>query len=70
GLVAGTAGVAAPFVMLGALLFLSAGVALRAPSRPGHEDGPPGRGEPRAPRPEERSPRSGERPSTERSAAD
>ncbi|GGP70014.1 MFS transporter [Streptomyces calvus] len=32
GLIAGVAGVAAPFVMLGALLFLSAGVALRAPS--------------------------------------
>jgi MFS family permease len=34
GLIAGVAGVAAPFVMLGALLFLSAGVALRAPSAP------------------------------------
>ncbi|MFJ8535100.1 MFS transporter [Streptomyces sp. NPDC093591] len=34
GLVAGLAGVAAPFVMLGALLLLSAGVALRAPGRP------------------------------------
>jgi MFS family permease len=31
GLVAGVAGVAAPFVMLGALLVLSAGVALRSP---------------------------------------
>jgi MFS family permease len=70
GLVAGTAGVAAPFVMLGVLLFLSAGVALRAPSRPGHEDEPPSRGEPRAPRQGERPPRPGERPPTERSAAD
>ncbi|WP_329555758.1 MFS transporter [Streptomyces sp. NBC_00696] len=33
GLVAGVAGVAAPFVMLGALLVLSAGVALRSPAR-------------------------------------
>ncbi|MFC5238635.1 MFS transporter, partial [Streptomyces atrovirens] len=35
GLIAGVAGVAAPFVMLGALLFLSSGVALRTPDRPG-----------------------------------
>lgn len=35
GLVAGVAGVAAPFVMLGALLLLSAGSALRAPAAPG-----------------------------------
>ncbi|CAL9579738.1 MFS transporter [Streptomyces sp. enrichment culture] len=35
GLVAGVAGVAAPFVMLGALLLLSSGVALRAPGAPG-----------------------------------
>ncbi|MFE5920318.1 MFS transporter [Streptomyces sp. NPDC056468] len=34
GLIAGLAGVAAPFVMLGALLLLSAGVALRARTRP------------------------------------
>jgi MFS family permease len=34
GLVAGVAGVAAPFVMLGALLLLSAGVALRSPAGP------------------------------------
>ncbi|MFE1437594.1 MFS transporter [Streptomyces sp. NPDC058739] len=34
GLVAGVAGVAAPFVMLSALLLLSSGVALRAPSGP------------------------------------
>ncbi|KOV91211.1 MFS transporter [Streptomyces sp. NRRL B-3648] len=34
GLVAGLAGVAAPFVMLGALLLLSSGVALRSPGRP------------------------------------
>ncbi|MDX3409507.1 MFS transporter [Streptomyces sp. ME02-6977A] len=32
GLIAGVAGVAAPFVMLGALLLLSSGVALRSPS--------------------------------------
>ncbi|MGW2720702.1 MFS transporter [Streptomyces sp. NPDC001492] len=35
GLVAGVAGVAAPFVMLGALLLFSAGSALRAPATPG-----------------------------------
>ncbi|MDL2080688.1 MFS transporter [Streptomyces sp. GXMU-J15] len=35
GLVAGVAGVAAPFVMLGALLLASAGVALRTPAGPG-----------------------------------
>ncbi|MCX4879727.1 MFS transporter [Streptomyces sp. NBC_00847] len=35
GLVAGVAGVAAPFVMLGALLLLSAGSALCAPAAPG-----------------------------------
>jgi MFS family permease len=35
GLVAGVAGVAAPFVMLGALLMVSAGSALRAPAAPG-----------------------------------
>ncbi|QTD97572.1 MFS transporter [Streptomyces cyanogenus] len=40
GLVAGLAGVAAPFVMLGALLLLSSGVALRSPGRAG---GPTGR---------------------------
>ncbi|MEU3946890.1 MFS transporter [Streptomyces sp. NPDC029526] len=34
GLVAGVAGVAAPFVMLGALLLLSSGIALRAPGAP------------------------------------
>ncbi|MES5822486.1 MFS transporter [Streptomyces sp. RG80] len=34
GLIAGVAGVAAPFVMLGALLLLSAGVALRSPAKP------------------------------------
>ncbi|MFB6939248.1 MFS transporter [Streptomyces chartreusis] len=37
GLVAGLAGVAAPFVMLGALLLVSAGTALRAPARPDGE---------------------------------
>lgn len=40
GLIAGVAGVAAPFVMLGALLFLSAGVALRSPSRPPEAEPP------------------------------
>ncbi|AZP16670.1 MFS transporter [Streptomyces aquilus] len=39
GLVAGVAGVAAPFVMLGALLLLSAGVALRSAVRPAGEAG-------------------------------
>ncbi|CAL9397156.1 MFS transporter [Streptomyces sp. enrichment culture] len=34
GLIAGAAGVAAPFVMLGGLLLLSSGVALRAPAKP------------------------------------
>ncbi|MER6676387.1 MFS transporter [Streptomyces sp. NPDC000983] len=38
GLVAGVAGVAAPFVMLGALLLASAGVALRSPSKPPASD--------------------------------
>ncbi|MFE6285108.1 MFS transporter [Streptomyces sp. NPDC057877] len=37
GLVAGVAGVAAPFVMLGGLLLLSSGVALRSPGRPSGE---------------------------------
>jgi MFS family permease len=37
GLVAGVAGVAAPFVMLGALLLVSSGVALRSPTRPGED---------------------------------
>ncbi|WP_435215133.1 MFS transporter [Streptomyces sp. bgisy034] len=37
GLVAGLTGVAAPFVMLGALLLVSAGTALRAPARPAGE---------------------------------
>ncbi|WP_405579930.1 MFS transporter [Streptomyces sp. NBC_01092] len=37
GLVAGVAGVAAPFAMLGALLLVSAGIALRAPARPAGE---------------------------------
>ncbi|MEU1272380.1 MFS transporter [Streptomyces sp. NPDC005799] len=41
GLVAGVAGVAAPFVMLGGLLLLSAGVAVRSSSAPG---GGPGAG--------------------------
>ncbi|KMS73295.1 MFS transporter [Streptomyces viridochromogenes] len=42
GLIAGLAGVAAPFVMLGALLLLSAGIALRAPARPVAESEDPG----------------------------
>lgn len=42
GLVAGVAGVAAPFVMLGALLLLSAGVALRSPARPAEASGESG----------------------------
>ncbi|MEV0637124.1 MFS transporter [Streptomyces sp. NPDC050619] len=37
GLVAGVAGVAAPFVMLGALLLVSSGIALRSPGRPAGE---------------------------------
>ncbi len=40
GLIAGVAGVAAPFVMLGALLLLSSGVALRSPARPAGERAP------------------------------
>jgi MFS family permease len=39
GLVAGVAGVAAPFVMLGALLLLSSGVALRSPARSAGDSG-------------------------------
>lgn len=39
GLVAGVAGVAAPFVMLGALLLVSSGIALRSPGRTAVEDG-------------------------------
>ncbi|MEU9284800.1 MFS transporter [Streptomyces sp. NPDC048275] len=45
GLIAGVAGVAAPFVMLGALLLLSSGTALRSPTKP-----TPDRGEPLRPR--------------------
>lgn len=49
GLIAGLAGVAAPFVMLGALLLLSAGTALRTPARPAGESEEPGeRGGPRS----------------------
>ncbi|MFD5574589.1 MFS transporter [Streptomyces cadmiisoli] len=50
GLIAGLAGVAAPFVMLGGLLLVSAGVALRSQARPADRDGatadrePPARG--------------------------
>ncbi|MGX1269002.1 MFS transporter [Streptomyces phaeoluteigriseus] len=39
GLIAGAAGVAAPFVMLGGLLLLSSGVALRSPQRAAHGGG-------------------------------
>ncbi|MES4890841.1 MFS transporter [Streptomyces sp. NPDC096012] len=39
GLVAGLAGAGAPFVMLGVLLLLSSGVALRSPGRPGSAPG-------------------------------
>ncbi|MFE7762420.1 MFS transporter [Streptomyces sp. NPDC057438] len=53
GLVAGVAGVAAPFVMLGALLLVSAGIALRSPARPGAS------GEPEAGPGEERGPETG-----------
>ncbi|MER6733407.1 MFS transporter [Streptomyces puniciscabiei] len=48
GLVAGVAGVAAPFVMLGALLLLSAAVGLRSPERPEGRVGPPRRGRARS----------------------
>ncbi|MFF6812720.1 MFS transporter [Streptomyces sp. NPDC012403] len=44
GLVAGVAGVAAPFVMLGALLFLASGVALRTPSQPTEDPPSPRKG--------------------------
>ncbi|MEV6588621.1 MFS transporter [Streptomyces acidicola] len=47
GLIAGVAGVAAPFVMLGGLLLLSSGIALRSPAKPGpgrDEDGDKGGG--------------------------
>ncbi|MEV7889416.1 MFS transporter [Streptomyces sp. NPDC002817] len=43
GLVAGVTGVAAPFVMLGVLLLLSSGVALRSPARPVAEPVAPSR---------------------------
>jgi MFS family permease len=47
GLVAGVAGVAAPFVMLGGLLLLSSGMALRSPAEPEQgEGGGEGEGEP------------------------
>ncbi len=49
GLIAGLAGAAAPFVMLGALLLLSAGTALRAPARSaGESEGPGERGRSRS----------------------
>ncbi|USQ87420.1 MFS transporter [Streptomyces phaeoluteigriseus] len=44
GLIAGIAGVAAPFVMLGGLLLLSSGVALRSPGRAARGGGGPGSG--------------------------
>lgn len=40
GLVAGAAGAAAPFVMLGGLLLVSSGIALRAPASAEPEHGP------------------------------
>ncbi|QUC60894.1 MFS transporter [Streptomyces sp. A2-16] len=43
GLVAGVAGVAAPFVMLGGLLLVSSGVALRSSARPPKEPAEPSR---------------------------
>ncbi|GAA3995429.1 MFS transporter [Streptomyces marokkonensis] len=46
GLIAGVAGVAAPFVMLGALLLISSGIALRAPSTGPAADRPPAADEP------------------------
>jgi MFS family permease len=46
GLIAGVAGVAAPFVMLGALLLLSSGVALRSPSTGPAAEHPPTEGSP------------------------
>lgn len=42
GLVAGVAGVAAPFVMLGVLLLASAGVAVRSPAKPDGDGGDAG----------------------------
>lgn len=41
GLIAGVAGVAAPFVMLGALLLVSSVIALRSPAEPGRKRGEP-----------------------------
>ncbi|GAA3506476.1 MFS transporter [Streptomyces prasinosporus] len=55
GLVAGAAGVAAPFVMLGALLLLSSGVALRSPAGPAGER--PATGDAARPRPPRRTAR-------------
>ena len=50
GLIAGAAGVAAPFVLQGALLLLSSGAALRSPATPGHDGAPPAEdGDPRPP---------------------
>ncbi|WP_395576222.1 MFS transporter [Streptomyces sp. BK79] len=46
GLIAGVAGVAAPFVMLGALLLLSSGVAMRSPSTGPAAEHPPTEGGP------------------------
>ncbi|AXE84787.1 MFS transporter [Streptomyces sp. Go-475] len=48
GLIAGVAGVAAPFVMLGVLLLVSAGVAVRSPREPEGTDGEKAQGVPRA----------------------
>ncbi|MFE6177538.1 MFS transporter [Streptomyces sp. NPDC056464] len=50
GLIAGLAGVAAPFVMLGGLLLVSAGIALRAPGKTaGEAEGADGRSGSRSP---------------------
>ncbi|MES9622040.1 MFS transporter [Streptomyces tuirus] len=49
GLIAGVAGVAAPFVMLGVLLLLSSGVAVRSPRRPEDTEEPDDPDEPDGP---------------------
>ncbi len=47
-MIAGVAGVAAPFVMLGVLLLVSSGVALRSPGEPEGAGGEKAQGVPRA----------------------
>ncbi|MFF5845493.1 MFS transporter [Streptomyces massasporeus] len=49
GLIAGVAGVAAPFVMLGVLLLLSSGVAVRSPREPEEPEEPEETGDPDEP---------------------